>query len=293
MVADHRPQQHAEVARTAARPRVTGDDAEACARIYGQTWGTVYDTINYTVTGSLGDWMDSPIGLDADGIDNEMSFSHLDRNIVFEPQGEQLHVDGNKALIYAQIAELLNPPATPYGAPGRKGYLASPRLKREERNLQFDAPAGSVAQDDIAPQSGTPEGPGLIVFPFEVKSGNQPDGKNIFNGGLRVDITKLNFQGISDGNAVTTLKVQCKGCDDHPGIDPDSDGFITVAEDYNQSPGYAQGGADRGGQPAGDRQQPERQGRVARDPREHAAAAHRRRRRDGRRLHAGAGDGVG
>jgi hypothetical protein len=64
----------------------------------------------------------------------------------------------------------------------------------------------------------------------------------VFNGGLRVDITKLNLQGISDGNAVTTLKVQCKGCDDHPGIDPDSDGFITVAEDYNQSPGYAQGG---------------------------------------------------
>ena len=59
---------------------------------------------------------------------------------------------------------------------------------------------------------------------------------------MRVDITKLNFQGISDGSAVTSLKVQCKGCDDHPGIEPDADGFITVAEDYNQRPGYAQGG---------------------------------------------------
>jgi len=29
--------------------------------------------------------MDAGIGLDADGIDNEMSFSHLDRNIVFDP----------------------------------------------------------------------------------------------------------------------------------------------------------------------------------------------------------------
>src|SRR3954470_10892184 len=41
---------------------------EACAQIYGQTWGSVYDTINYTTTGALGDWFDSAIGLHADGI---------------------------------------------------------------------------------------------------------------------------------------------------------------------------------------------------------------------------------
>ncbi|MEA2479271.1 MAG: hypothetical protein QOJ07_1193, partial [Thermoleophilaceae bacterium] len=66
----------------------------ACAKIYGQTWGSVYDTINYTTTGALGDYFDSSVGLAADGIDNEMSFSHLDKNIVFDPHTEQLHVDG-------------------------------------------------------------------------------------------------------------------------------------------------------------------------------------------------------
>jgi hypothetical protein len=86
---------------------------EACAQIYGQTWGTVYDTIDYTTTGTLGDWFDSKAGLNADGIDNEMAFSHLDRNIVFDPHGEQLHVDGNKALIYAHLDNILNPPASP------------------------------------------------------------------------------------------------------------------------------------------------------------------------------------
>ena len=156
-----------------------------------------------------------------------MSFSHLDRNIVFDPQGEQLHVDGNKALIYAQLSQILNPPGATFDAPGRKGYVANARLARPERDNQPATPPGTVAQAKIADQSGTP-GAGQVVFDFPVKLGKQPAdgspdaGKDVFNGGLRVDITKLNAAGISDGNAVTTLKVQCKGCDDHPGIEPDA-----------------------------------------------------------------------
>ena len=221
--------------------------AEACTSIYGQTWGTVYDTINYTVTGSMGDWMDSQFGLGADvGLNNEMAFSHLDRNIVFDPHGEQLHVDGNKALIYAQISSLLNPPDVKYTAPGLKGYVANGRKTRPEQQFQQDPPRGTVAQTRIDNQTGRPAAEG-IVFPFAVKSGRQPDdgsadaGKNIFNGGLRVDVTKLNAQGISDGNAVTSLQVQCRFCDDHPGVADDGE-WITVADDYNQSAGYAQAG---------------------------------------------------
>jgi hypothetical protein len=40
-------------------------------------WGTIWDTINYTVSGTLGDWFDSELGLDALGLDNEMALSHL------------------------------------------------------------------------------------------------------------------------------------------------------------------------------------------------------------------------
>ena len=123
MVADHPAQRRpAGRRRRRARRDVLG---EACAQIYGQTWGTVYDTIDYTTTGTLGDWFDSKAGLNADGIDNEMSFSHLDRNIVFDPHGEQLHVDGNKALIYAHLANILNPPANPtFDARGPQGLRA-------------------------------------------------------------------------------------------------------------------------------------------------------------------------
>src|SRR3954453_2620338 len=209
-----------------------------CSKIYAQTWGSVYDTINYTTTGALGDWFDSSIGLNADGIDNEMSFSHLDKNITFDPHTEQLHVDGNKALIYAHLTNILEPQYdSSFDVGGRKGYVPNKRVSAPASVSQPEAPAGSVTQDDetIGPQ---PQ-PVQSDFPFTVKRGPQPDGKNIFNGGIRVEGTSTNAQGI--GNGLVTLQVQCKGCDEHPGV-KDDDGFVTVAEDYNQSPLYLQSG---------------------------------------------------
>jgi hypothetical protein len=215
-----------------------------CAKIYAQTWGTVYDTINYTTTGALGDWFDSTIGLNADGIDNEMSFSHLDKNINFDPHTEQLHVDGNKALIYAHLTRIVDPP-TPavFDADGRKAYIANKRVKRAQSSKQPAPPAGTEAQCTF--DSGPQPAPGDATVAIPVKQGPQPagsacySGKNIFNGGMRVEVTDSNIAGIGSGQV--TLKVQCKNCDDHPGVKGD-DEFVTVAEDYNQSFLYAQAG---------------------------------------------------
>jgi hypothetical protein len=214
---------------------------EMCAKIYGQTWGSVYDTINYTTTGALGDWFDSSVGLGADGIDNEMSFSHLDKNIVFEPQTEQLHVDGNKSLIYAHLAEMLAPQQqVRFSPPGPVAYVANKRLSREEKSFQPAPPPGTVAQ---TPTDGTavPDTNGQAAFGFDVKRGPQPPGgtPNIFNGGMRVEVTTSNFQGVSSG--LVTLRLQCKNCDEHPGV-KEADDFVTVQEDFNQSPLYAQAG---------------------------------------------------
>ena len=220
-------------------PGLAGD---TCALIYGQTWGTVYDTINYTTTGAMGDWLDSPVGLDADGLDNEMSFSHVDKNILFEPHTEQLHVDGNKALIYAQLSELLDPPTGRFIPGGTQGYVPNARVRRTRQNFQPAPPPGTVAQDAIVnagPGVADPTAGGDIVIPFSVKRGPQPNGQNIFNGGMRVDITRESLQGI--GAAAATLKVQCKGCDEHPGVKEDAD-WVTVQEDFNQSPLYLQAG---------------------------------------------------
>ena len=213
-----------------------------CAKIYGQTWGTVYDTINYTTTGALGDWFDSSVGLGADGIDNEMSFSHLDKNIVFDPHTEQLHVDGNKSLIYAHLAEMLAPASGKFDVPGAKGYVPNRRLVRREQVFQADPNRHTVAQDDIHDRRGVadPADGGQTAFPFVVERTAPAKGRpGIDNGGMRVDITTTNADGI--GTGMVTLQVQCKGCDEHPGVHED-DEWVTVAEDYNQSFVYAQVG---------------------------------------------------
>ena len=217
-------------------PDCIPEDAQAlgaaCDQIYAQTWGSVYDTINYTTTGTLGDWFDSHIGLGADGIDNEMSFSHLDRNVAFEPQGEQLHVAGNKAIIYSHIADLLRPPGAAYQTPGSNGYVPNFRLTRVEKTNQPAVPPGTSPQDDRNDEAPTSAGPEGSIYEFPVEQD-----ADTFSGGMRVDVRATNVQGIGAG--VATLQVQCRGCDRH-GTAPED--WVTVGEDYNQSPLYAQAG---------------------------------------------------
>ncbi len=214
----------------------------ACTTMAGQTWGTVYDTINYTTTGALGDWFDSSVGLNADGIDNEMSFSHLDKNITFDPHTEQLHVDGNKSLIYAHLAEMLRPTEIPFQARGTKGYVSNTRLVREASSTQAEAPAGTSPQQDIEDQAcvADPTAGGQVTCPFTVESD-----ADTYSGGMRIDITQPNVNGISSG--IASLKIQCKGCDQHRGTTytnatHTNTGWVTVQEDFNQSNIYAQAG---------------------------------------------------
>ena len=222
-------------------PCVPGALGDMCGAIYGQTWGTVYDTINYTTTGALGDYFDSSVGLGADGIDNEMSFSHLDKNIVFDPHTEQLHVDGNKTLIYAHLSQLANPRRAALDTPGPNGYVPNVRLKRDAKEFDPGPPPGTSPQTDIVNQPGTP-GLGGNVYEFQVERD-----ADTYNGGMRVDATKANVGGVGEGN-IYGLKVQCRGCDEHPGVEandpdvPDDEEWITVTEDYNQSLIYAQSG---------------------------------------------------
>ena len=211
----------------------TGAIGTGCTAIYAQTWGSVYDTINYTTTGTLGDWFDSRLGLNADGIDNEMSFSHVDRNIAFDPQGEQLHVAGNKAIIYSHVDDLLRPPRASYTTPGSNAFVPNTRLTRKRQEIQAGPPPGTSPQADILDQPPTGAGPEGSIFEFDVGR----DAKT-YSGGMRIDVRPTDVQGIGSGNA--TLRVQCMGCDNHVGQEEDE--WVTVAEDYNQSFLYAQAG---------------------------------------------------
>lgn len=194
-------------------------------------WGTVWDTINYQVTGSFGDWMDSPIGLDAVGIDNEMAFSHLAPNNVFDPEIEQLHVEGNKGLIYAQIASLLKPKPVTFRPKGKVAYIFDPARIRNAGGALAAPGASLPAQPAIMYQQPT----GIQDYSFTVKG----LGEGVYNGGITIQATYANAGGISP-NAGGDLILDYCGAPEHAG---DPEGCREVARYYNQSSTYLQAGA--------------------------------------------------
>jgi hypothetical protein len=220
-------------------PCAPGPLGATCAKIYGQTWGSVYDTINYTTTGTLGDWFDSKAGLNADGVDNEMSFSHLDKDTRFDPHTEQLHVDGNKALLYAHLTDMLAPVTGAMDVPGPQGYVPSPRVRRAERQIQPGPPPGTHPQEagTYGPEKSVPGPDGTVVTLDAVKRTGE-----IYSGGMRVDVTTTNAQGIQPADLTIAMKVQCKGCDEHVRPKDEPPEWVTVAEDWNQAQLYGRAG---------------------------------------------------
>jgi hypothetical protein len=201
--------------------------SEGSAPMCPDQWGTVWDTINYQTTGSIGDWMGSKIGLGANGIDNEMAYSHLSSNIGFNPFIEQLHVDGNKGIIYAQIAALTNPtPAPPVNVAA--GY--APSVQRRVR-----AASGAPATPPVAAQApfSAQEVMGRGIT-FEVKG--PADG--VHNGGLVAEFTFLNVDGIAPGS-LSTVALERFGRE-HVG---DEEGWHEVGRWYRQEPTYMPAGA--------------------------------------------------
>ncbi|HEV3475601.1 MAG TPA: hypothetical protein VG602_09585, partial [Actinomycetota bacterium] len=180
------------------------------------------------------------------GIDNEMYASHLAPNTVFDPALEQTHIDGNKGLIFSQIASMLTTSNVTYQPTGKVGYVfnptrmqidQAPRPKNPGLPAQNDISAlvpcqGAVLQDNDAAMpcgggtfsvdNGTP------VFEFQIKG---PD-EGIWNGGLTVETTKPNALGVSDGN-FAGMQLQHF----HEGQ------WHTAASDFNQSFLYLQAGA--------------------------------------------------
>jgi hypothetical protein len=164
-------------------------------RLYGVQWGTVWDTIDYTVTGSLGDWIDSPIGLNADGIDNEMSLSHLSNCGVgscFDQDVEQLHVDGNKSLVYSMINYSLKPEKKVFRTKGKVAYLfnkgvVSGKARKISPNNRFKKyKTQEPIHDELLSIANE------HTFEFEIQG---PKDK-IYNGGVTATLTCNNVQGV-------------------------------------------------------------------------------------------------
>jgi hypothetical protein len=172
-------------------------------------WGTVIDTLGYQVSGALGDWIENEeIGLGAVGIDNEMSLSHLAPNNVFDPTTEQMHVDGNKGLIYSQLASMLTEQPFRYQPTGKIGYVVNPVRITQPASDRLPNP-GMPAQNDIEVVMPAPADPSFkldgtaYTYEFNVKGPNV----GIWNGGITATMTNANASGISPGT-VAELSLQ-------------------------------------------------------------------------------------
>ncbi|MGH2591754.1 MAG: M14 family zinc carboxypeptidase [Actinomycetota bacterium] len=194
-------------------------------------WGTVWDTISYQVTGSFGDWMDSPLGLDAIGIDNEMALSHIAPNTVFDADLEQLHIDGNKGLIYSQITALFEAEEPVFTNDGGVAYVLDPDRITNPGGGSAGGPGDLPTQDDIEHVQAS----GIQEFAFDVKG--VQDG--VFNGGMTIEATFGNLDGIST-NTAAELTLEYCGPPEHAG---DPEGCHEVAHYFNQDSLYLQAGA--------------------------------------------------
>lgn len=212
-------------------------------RLYGVQWGTVWDTIAYTTTGSLGDWINSPLGLGGDGIDNEMSLSHISNcgtGSCFIPDAEQLHVDGNKSLIYSMVNYALKPEDTTFRVPGSVAYVRSPKLVSN---------AGSAPPP---PGSGLPPQAPIVDaaldagnnFTYEFAVEGAADG--VSNGGLEGKVTVGNVGGV--GQVATSDFILERYRLDEPNPQNDAgcdgaDGWEEVNRYFVQDDTYQQAGA--------------------------------------------------
>ncbi|MEY2467375.1 MAG: hypothetical protein QOF21_73, partial [Actinomycetota bacterium] len=202
--------------------------SEGSAPMCPDQWGSVWDTINYQTTGAIGDWFTMDIGLGATGVDNEMAYSHVVPNTAFIPAIEQLHVDGNKGIIYSQLAALTNPAPVP-AVNVTAGF--APSVNRKVRAAS--APSPAVAPLRVQSPLHLREMLGQGVE-FDVAGPEQ----GVSNGGLTAEFSFTNIDGISPETA-SDVRLERYG-HEHPG---DPDGWNEVGSWFRQELTYFPAGA--------------------------------------------------
>jgi hypothetical protein len=179
----------------------TGGEQPCDERMYGVQWGTIWDTIGYTVTGSLGDWIESPQGLGADGLDNEMSLSHLSNcgtGTCYLSDFEQLHIDGNKSLVYGMVNFTLDESEdTTFPVPGKVGYVFNPRV------VENAGEPGPSPVAGLEPQEGETTALDATRTSHEFLVRGLED--DVYNGGLEAKITHVNVGGAGGGSGVPSV----------------------------------------------------------------------------------------
>jgi hypothetical protein len=214
-------------------------------RLYGVQWGTVWDTIAYTTTGSFGDWINSPLGLDGDGIDNEMSLSHLSNCGVgscYLTDAEQLHVDGNKGLVYSMINYTLKPEDSTFRVPGSVAVVRSPKLLTNSGQPTQPPPgAGLPPQAPIL--DATLDAGNDFTYPFTIDGFDQ----GVSNGGVEGKVTGINVAGVGQLATTDLILERYRSGETDPGpataCGDAGDAWEEVNRYFDQSDVYQQAGA--------------------------------------------------
>jgi hypothetical protein len=159
-----------------------------------------------------------------------MAYSHVLPNDVFIPAVEQLHVDGNKGIIYSQLAALSDAPAAPAPVNNAVGY--APSVQRRVRGAEKPrTPAASALrpQPDLTLQEVAGQG-----VEFDVKGPDQGVG----DGALSAEFTFTNVDGVSP-ETMSNVVLERYGVD-HPG---EPEGWHEVGHWYRQELTYLPAGA--------------------------------------------------
>jgi hypothetical protein len=214
-------------------------------RLYGVQWGTVWDTIAYTTTGSFGDWINSPLGLDGDGIDNEMSLSHLSNcgtGSCYIVDAEQLHVDGNKSLVYSMINFTLLPEDTTFHVPGSVAYVHSPKVLVNDGSV-IQPPPGAGLPPQAPILDASLDAANGFMFEFAVKGFS--DG--VYNGGVEGKVTSQNVGGVGQTATTEIILERYRSGEEDPGPATACGGVGDAWEEINryfdQADTYQQAGA--------------------------------------------------
>ncbi|HYN36023.1 MAG TPA: hypothetical protein VEV82_03510 [Actinomycetota bacterium] len=212
--------------------------------VYGVQWGTVWDTIDYTITGGVGDWINSPIGLNGDGIDNEMSLSHLSNcgiGTCFDPDIEQLHVDGNKSLIYGMVNFSLKDEDQTFETDGRVAYLKNRGKIKAKTNRSKPPPKFAKLKPQADIKNETLDVSNDHTFQFNVKG--PKSSPKVYNGGIEASLTCANSPvGPNCELSEAVLERKVKKNEEPPGQgecpDP-NDCWETINSYFLQGAGYS------------------------------------------------------
>src|SRR5688500_13159810 len=174
-----------------------------------------------------------------------MSLSHLSNCGVgscYLVDAEQLHVDGNKSLVYSMINFTLLPEETEFRVPGSVAYVHSPKvLANDGTPLESPPGAGLPSQDpilDVALTTANGVLHELVVKGFA-------DG--VYNGGLEGKVTAQNVGGVGQLATTEIILEKYRSGEEDPGpataCGDSGDAWEEVNRYFDQADTYQQAGA--------------------------------------------------